>query len=170
MIIRLASEADWPAIWSVIAPAIREGTTYALPSDMSEDAARLYWMGADRTTFVVEIEGVVAGSYYLRANQAGGGDHVCNCGYIVDPRFGGRGLATALCAHSLEMGRERGFRAMQFNCVVSSNERAVRLWQYMGFAIVGTLPGAFAHPVLGYVDAYVMFRSLDEGTSPFLAG
>ena len=102
----------------------------------------------------------VVGSYYLRANNRGGGAHVANCGYIVAPAAMGRGVARAMCAHSLDRARERGFRAMQFNFVISSNERAVRLWQSCGFAIVGRLPGAFEHPRLGFVDALVMYRTL----------
>jgi ribosomal protein S18 acetylase RimI-like enzyme len=162
MQIRPATDADWSAIWAAIAPTIRAGATYALPRHMSEADARAYWCGPDRDVFVAEIDGLITGSYFLRANQAGPGAHVSNAGYIVHPRFAGRGVATALCAHSLEEARARGFRAMQFNFVVSSNVRAVRLWQHMGFAIVGTLPGAFAHPDLGFVDAYVMFRSLTD--------
>ena len=100
------------------------------------------------------------GTYYLRANQAGGGGHVCNCGYMTDSAAAGRGVARAMCAHSLELAREQGFRAMQFNFVVSTNTRAVALWEGMGFAVVGRLPGAFRHPAQGYVDALVMHRSL----------
>jgi GNAT superfamily N-acetyltransferase len=117
-------------------------------------------MGADRDTFVVEDDGTILGSYYLRANQAGGGKHVCNCGYMTSAAASGRGVARRMCEHSLAYARERGFRAMQFNFVVSTNERAVHLWQSLGFQTVGRLPLAFDHPSLGYVDALVMFRSL----------
>src|SRR5207253_1017974 len=106
-------------------------------------------------------DGELLGTYYLRPNLAGGGRHVCNCGYMTSAAAEGRGVARAMCAHSLERARERGFRAMQFNCVVSTNERAVRLWESFGFAVVGRLPRAFEHPKRGFVDALVMFRSLD---------
>jgi ribosomal protein S18 acetylase RimI-like enzyme len=102
----------------------------------------------------------IVGAYYLRANNAGGGAHVANCGYMVAGEATGRGVARTMCAHSLARAKERGFRAMQFNFVIATNERAVRLWQAMGFAIVGRLPGAFAHPTYGYVDALVMYRGL----------
>ena len=110
--------------------------------------------------FVAEDKGRIVGSYYLRANTRGGGSHVANCGYIVAADASRRGVARAMCSHSLEQARERGFTAMQFNFVISSNERAVRLWQSCGFAIVETLPGAFAHPTRGLIDAYVMYREL----------
>jgi ribosomal protein S18 acetylase RimI-like enzyme len=160
MLIRPATKDDAAAIWSIIGPTIRTGETYTLPRDMSEADALSYWMGSDRQTFVAVAEGRVVGTYYLRANQAGGGDHVANCGYITDPGAAGRGVARRMAEHSLELARSQGFRAMQFNFVVSTNERAVRLWQSLGFEVVGRLPLAFHHPARGYVDALVMFRAL----------
>jgi ribosomal protein S18 acetylase RimI-like enzyme len=160
MLIRPATKDDAAAIWSIIGPTIRTGETYTLPRDMSEADALSYWMGSDRQTFVAVAEGRVVGTYYLRANQAGGGDHVANCGYIADPAAAGRGFARRMAEHSLELARSQGFRAMQFNFVVSTNERAVRLWQSLGFEVVGRLPLAFHHPARGYVDALVMFRAL----------
>jgi ribosomal protein S18 acetylase RimI-like enzyme len=160
MLIRPATKDDAAAIWSIIGPTIRAGETYALPRDMSEAAALAYWMGGDRETFVTEDDGRVVGTYYLRANQAGGGSHVANCGYMTGADATGRGIARAMCEHSLSHARSRGFRAMQFNFVVGTNERAVKLWQSLGFEIAGRLPGAFNHPSRGYVDALVMFRAL----------
>ena len=158
--IRTAQTSDASAIWAMIEPIVRAGETYALPRDMTQSQAIAYWTGPDRETFIAEDNGRVVGTYYLRANQSGGGAHVANCGYITASDAMGRGVARAMCEHSLELARARGFRAMQFNLVVSTNERAVRLWQSIGFAIVGNLPGAFAHPEKGDVDALVMFRKL----------
>jgi ribosomal protein S18 acetylase RimI-like enzyme len=158
--IRAADGSHRDAIWRVIEPAIRAGETYPLPRDMAHDDALAYWCAPQHDVFVAEEGGAAVGSYYLRANNRGGGSHVANCGYIVAPAAMGQGVARAMCAHSVERARERGFRAMQFNFVISSNERAVRLWQSCGFAIVGRLPGAFEHPRLGLVDALVMYRTL----------
>ncbi len=160
MLIRPATSADHAAIWAILEPVIRAGETYTLPRDLSEEAALDYWLGADKETFVAEQNGRVLGTYYLRANQAGGGDHVCNCGYMVGAEATGRGVARAMCLHSLDHARGRGFRAMQFNFVVSTNERAVRLWERLGFTVVGRLPEAFRHPAHGHVDALVMFQPL----------
>lgn len=160
MLIRPARREDAAAIWSIIGPTIRAGETYTLDRDMSEGEALAYWMGADKETFVVEDNGRIVGTYYLRANQAGGGNHVCNCGYMTDANAMGRGIARQMCEHSLQHARARGYRAMQFNFVVSTNERAIRLWQSLGFDIVGRLPLAFNHPARGYVDALVMLRTL----------
>lgn len=160
MHIRPATPADATAIAAILMPTIREGATYALDPDMSEAEALGYWMGADKEVFVAEEEGVVLGTYYIRPNQAGGGRHVCNCGYMTSAAATGRGVARSMCAHSLEHARARGYRAMQFNFVVSTNARAVGLWERMGFAIVGRLPEAFRHPAAGYVDALVMYRGL----------
>jgi L-amino acid N-acyltransferase YncA len=109
---------------------------------------------------VAEENGDVVGTYCMRTIRPAGGSHVANCGYMVGPWAAGRGVGRALCASSIEQARALGFRAIQYNFVVRTNERAVRLYQSFGFAIVGRLPGAFAHPTLGYVDAYVMFLTL----------
>jgi ribosomal protein S18 acetylase RimI-like enzyme len=160
MQVRPAAAADDDAIWPILEPVIRAGETYVLPRDMSREAALAYWRSPGHAVFVAEHDGAVLGTYYLRANQQGGGAHVANCGYMTAAAAQERGVARAMCEHSLAEARRRGFRAMQFNFVVSSNERAVRLWQRLGFAIVGRVPAAFAHPRLGYVDALVMHRML----------
>jgi ribosomal protein S18 acetylase RimI-like enzyme len=160
VLIRPAAPQDAAAIWSIMAPIIRAGETYALARDLGEAEALAYWMGSDRETFVAVEDGRIVGTYYLRANQAGGGDHVANCGYMTDASATGRGIARRMAEHSLAQARSRGFRAMQFNFVVGSNVRAIRLWQSLGFDVVGRLPGAFRHPAHGEVDALVMFRRL----------
>jgi ribosomal protein S18 acetylase RimI-like enzyme len=160
MIVRPAVDRDADAIWKILEPVIRAGETYALSRDMTREAALAYWHSPEYEVFVAEDAGNVVGTYHLRANQAGGGAHVANCGYMTAPQATGRGVARAMCLHSLERAKERGFRAMQFNFVVSANERAVRLWQSLGFEIVGTLPDAFQHPRLNPVDVFVMYRAL----------
>jgi L-amino acid N-acyltransferase YncA len=160
MNIRPASSSDADAIWSILEPTIRAGETYTLPRDMNRQQALAYWLASGHAVFVAEEDGEVLGTYYLRANQKGGGAHVSNCGYMTAGRASGRGVATTMCAHSLEYARTHGFRAMQFNFVVSSNLPAIHLWQKFGFATVGRLPDAFLHPKFGYVDALVMYRTL----------
>lgn len=160
MIVRAARPTDASRIWEIVEPVIRAGETYALPRDMSREQALAYWMGTDRETYVAEDGTQLLGTYYLRANQLGGGDHVANCGYITASEATGRGVARAMCEHSLERARVKGFRAMQYNLVVATNENAIRLWQRLGFEIVGTLPQAFLHPSHGYVDALVLYRRL----------
>ena len=161
MRIRPYDNADWPAVWSILEPVFRAGETYAVPRDIEEDGARRGWTGGAKAVFVAEDErGPILGTYYLKPNHEGPGAHVCNCGYVVADQARGRGVASGMCEHSLAEAARRGFRAMQYNLVAASNEGAVRLWKKMGFAVVGTLPGAFAHPRLGFVDAHVMFREL----------
>ena len=160
MLIRTALFEDAPAIWSIIEPVIRAGETYTLDWDMTEEHALAYWMGSDKETFVAEEDGIILGTYYIRPNQAGGGRHVCNCGFMVSAAATGRGIAGRMGEHALAYARSRGYRGMQFNFVVSTNERAVRLWQKLGFEIVGRLPFAFHHPADGDVDALVMFQAL----------
>lgn len=160
MQIRHATNADHAAILAIVAPTLAAGETYAIARDLDDAGVLDYWMAPSHEVFVAEDDGIILGTYYLMANQAGGGAHVSNCGYMTAPAAQGKGVARAMCEHSLLRARERGFRAMQFNHVVSTNVRAVALWEKLGFAIVGTLPQAFNHPVHGYVDSYVMFRAL----------
>tara|TARA_Y100000052_G_C2887319_1_gene48986 strand:- start:18 stop:509 length:492 start_codon:yes stop_codon:yes gene_type:complete len=158
--VRQAGPADADTVWALTEPVIRAGETYALPRDMSREDALDFWMGDGRWCFLAEVDGEAVGTYLMKANQMGGGDHVANCGYITSAAARGQGVAKALCEHSQAEAKRLGFSAMQFNFVVSTNTGAVRLWQRLGYAIVGTLPGAFRHPALGDVDVYVMFKTL----------
>jgi len=160
--IRRAETSDVSGIWQILEAMIRAGETYPLPREMNEADALKFWMAHNHEAFVAEDQhGRMLGTYFLRANQTGGGAHVANCGYVTAKSAEGRGVARKMCAHSLEHAKARGFRSMQFNFVVNTNERAVRLWESCGFRTVGRLPGAFQHPRLGFVDALVMFRELD---------
>jgi L-amino acid N-acyltransferase YncA len=161
MKIRRAEAGDAEAILRIVMPVIGEGRAYALDRDMSEAEALAYWTSAEKETFVVvDDRNEVVGTYYMRANQAGGGRHVCNCGYVTSQAAQGRGIARRMGEHSLTHARERGFRAMQFNFVVARNDRAVKLWSSLGFRIAGRLPGAFQLPEGDYVDALVMYLEL----------
>jgi ribosomal protein S18 acetylase RimI-like enzyme len=160
MEIRPFRASDWAAVWPLLAATFAAGDTYTFAPDSSEADIRKLWVDLPLATFVAVEGETLLGTYFIKANQPGLGSHVCNCGYVVSPAASGRGVATALCEHSQQFAREQGFRAMQFNFVVATNERAVKLWERMGFAVVGRLPGAFRHLRLGYVDALVMFKSL----------
>jgi ribosomal protein S18 acetylase RimI-like enzyme len=160
MEIRRARENDWPAMWAILEPIIREGETFSLARDSDEATGRTYFASPEKTNFVAVLDGEILGASYVRANQQGGGSHIANCGYMTSPAARGRGIARALCAHSIEYCREQGFRGIQFNFVVSTNEPAVHLWQTFGFETVARLPEAYRHPRLGYVDALVMYKRL----------
>jgi len=160
MQIRCSEPADRDAVWAVLEPVFREGETYPVARDVTKDDALAYWFGHGAAVFVAEADGGVLGSYYLRPNTGGGGAHVANCGYAVAPAARGKGVGRALLAHSLEEARRRGFKAMQYNLVIATNERAIALWKSGGFEIVGRLPEAFDHPSHGLVDALVMYRAL----------
>ena len=158
MKIREARPEDFDAIWPIFHEIASRGETYGYPTDTTREQAFRLWMEMPRLTFVVEEGGQILGTYYLKTNQGGPGEHVCNCGYMVASSARGRGLATAMCEHSQQIAKALGYKAMQFNFVASSNEGAVRLWTKLGFATVGRLPKAFSHPSLGYVDALVMYK------------
>ena len=160
MLIRRASEGDRDAVWSIIAPIIAEGEAYALPRHWSREQALAYWFAPENEVFLAEAEGVALGAYNLKPNKLGGGAHVANAGYATAVAARGRGVARAMGEHSLACARARGFRAMQFNFVISSNTPAVRLWTSLGFETLCRVPEAFDHPTLGFVDALVMFRRL----------
>jgi ribosomal protein S18 acetylase RimI-like enzyme len=168
MIIRPAAARDDDAIWAILEPILRDGETYALPRDWSRAEALAFWRGGDHAVFVAELPANadsaatprVVGTYYLQPNQKGGGAHVANCGYATLPSARKQGVARAMCIHSMETARKRGYLAMQFNFVVASNAGAVALWKSLGFEAVGRVPRAFLHPSLGLVDALVMYRAL----------
>ena len=158
--IREFSETDWPALWPILQEAFSTGDTYPYPPDIGEADARRAWIDAPDATFVAIDGDQLLGTYYVKTNQPGLGSHVCNAGYIVGKVARRRGLGRVLCSHSMDEARRRGFRSMQFNLVVSTNEGAVALWKDMGFALIGTVPGGFNHRDLGYVDALIMFQDL----------
>lgn len=158
--IRRATEADRDAIWNIFHAVITPGDTYAFDPQMSREEALAYWFRPDTHTYVAEQDRQIVATYILKANQPALGSHVANAAFMVAPRAHGLGVGRKMGDHCLREARRLGFRAMQFNFVVSTNEAAIRLWKQLGFEIVGTLPGAFRHPQKGYVDVYVMFRSL----------
>ena len=162
MMIRKAMDSDFAAIWPIFHEIAMAGDTYAYKTDISYDEAFQIWMTLPVKTFVAEEDGQILGTYYIKANQAGPGAHICNCGYMVASNARGKGLATAMCKHSQKVAVELGFDGMQFNFVASTNKGAVRLWSRLGFETVGTLPKAFKHPIKGNVDAFVMFKWLAD--------
>jgi ribosomal protein S18 acetylase RimI-like enzyme len=158
--IREITAADRDAIWDIFREVVAARDTYAFDPGMSRHDALGYWFQADTRTYIAESSGRIVGTYILRPNQSGGGSHVANAAFMVAPDARSQGIGRAMAEHCLSEARRIGFHAMQFNFVVSTNDPAVRLWQKLGFKIVGTLPGAFHHPEKGYVDVYIMFRSL----------
>lgn len=158
--IRRATASDWEDLWPIFHAVVRQGDTYAYDPETTKEEGRALWMSPQAATYVALRGEQAVGTYILRPSQPGLGSHVANAGYMVDPGEGGRGVGRAMCEHSLEEARQGGFLAMQFNFVVSTNTRAVALWEKMGFQIVGTLPRVFRHQTLGLVDAFVMHRFL----------
>jgi L-amino acid N-acyltransferase YncA len=160
--IRRAAEADFDSMWPIFRDVIASGDTYVFAPHTPREDALAYWFGPGVTSYVALVDGRVAGMYKIVQNQPGLGSHVANASFMVAPSCGGRGIGRRLGVHCLVEARRCGFRAMQFNFVVSTNVAALALWKSLGFAIVGTLPQAFRHRELGYVDAHVMYRSLDD--------
>ena len=159
--IRQFDEQDWPATWQIIEPVFRAGETFPLSPGITEAEAYQSRVKMPSATYVALDDTYhIVGTYYIKPNQPALGAHVCNCGYIVDEHTRGQGVASAMCEHSQHEALEQGYRAMQYNLVVSTNEGAFRLWKKLGFELIGTLPGAFRHKRLGYVDACVMYKRL----------
>ena len=141
----------------MLAPVFRAGDTYAIDPDISRDDALAYWTA--HHAYIAE-DNAPLGTYYIRPNHGGGGGHVCNCGYITEEAAQGRGVARAMLAHSQDEARRLGFRAMQFNLVLTSNARAVNTWTRAGFATIGCVPQAFRLPDGGFADALIMHKFL----------
>ena len=161
MKIREALTTDADAIWEIFEHVVRAGDTYAFAADTSKEDFKNFWFAPAVKTYLSEEDGVVTGSYFIKPNQPGLGSHIANCGYIVHPDARGKGTGGKMCGHSLQIAKELGYRAMQYNIVVSTNTRAVELWKKFGFRIIGAVPGGFRHVQLGFVDAYIMFREID---------
>ena len=160
--VRPATHFDDDAIWDIFHAVIASGDTYAFDPQMSQQDALAYWFRPDTHTYVAEIDSKIVGTYILKPNQPALGNHVANASFMVSPAARGLGIGKRMGEHCLIEARRLGFRAMQFNFVVSTNMAAVRLWQQLGFRIIGTLPGAFRHSQHGFVDAHIMFRNLDN--------
>lgn len=158
--IRQALETDFDGIWEIIKVVLRQGDTYPHSPTTNREEAFEYWMTTSTAAFIALDKGEILGTYYLRPNQPDLGSHVCNGGYMVKPGARNRGIGTAMGRHSIAEAKRLGFKAMQFNLVVATNESSIRLWNKLGFDLVGTLPKAFNHKDFGFVDAFVMYKLL----------
>lgn len=160
---RSYKEDDWPQVWAILEPVFRAGATYSFSPDITEEEAKKVWIDTPQSVYVYQDENKnILGTYYIKPNQPALGSHVCNCGYIVAEKARGQGIASKMCADSQEKAIALGFKAMQYNLVVSTNTDAIRLWGKNGFQTIGTLPKAFNHKELGFVDALVMYKQLDN--------
>jgi len=160
--IRPATSADFDAMWNIFSAHVHAGETYPFELETTREAVQAYWFGPGVTSRVAVLGERVLGMYRVVPNQLGRGRHVANASYMVSPAAQGAGVGRMLGEHSMLEARSQGYLAMQFNYVVSTNTAAVMLWKKLGFAIVGTLPKAFRHKRLGYVDAYVMYQLLQD--------
>jgi len=160
MIIREAAKQDYDAVWEIFSRVIRTGDTYVFNPETKKEDLSKHWFAPYMKTFVAEVSGRIVGTYIMKPNQIDLGSHVANCSYMVHPDDQGKGIGNALCEHSLKKAAQLGYRAIQFNIVVSTNTAAIRLWEKHGFRIIGTIPEGFNHKTLGLVDAYIMYREL----------
>ncbi|MER5646799.1 GNAT family N-acetyltransferase [Streptosporangium sp. NPDC002524] len=162
MLIRDATSGDWPAIWAFLRPIVAAGETFTWDRDVSEEQARAMWLlePPGRTVVAVDAGGTVLGTAKMNPNHMGPAAHISSASFMVDPDHAGRGVGRALGEHALDWARAEGYRAMQFNAVVETNTRAVRLWRSLGFEVLATLPEGFDHPVKGYVGLHIMHRFL----------
>lgn len=160
MTIRLANPTDQEAVWHIISNVISTGDTYVFAPDSSKEKMLNYWFSVDKKTYIAEENREILGTFYLKENQMDLGSHIVNAGYMVSKNARGKGIGKAMAEFSLEEARRLGFRGMQFNLVVKTNEKAVKLWLKMGFSIIGEIPEAYKHSALGFVNAYIMYQKL----------
>ena len=160
MTIRLANPTDHEAVWHIISNVITTGDTYVFAPDSSKAKMLTYWFSLDKRTYVAEENSEILGTFYLKENQMDLGSHIVNAGYMVSENARGKGLGTIMAEFSMEESRRLGFRGMQYNLVVSTNQKAVNLWLKLGFKIIGEIPEAYKHSALGYVNGYIMYQKL----------
>ncbi|QDK79996.1 GNAT family N-acetyltransferase [Spirosoma sp. KCTC 42546] len=158
--IRKATPADQEPIWEIIKPVIASGDTYVFDPNSSKEKMLAYWCGPDKHTYVAERNGIIVGTFVLKDNQPDLGSHIANGSYMTAPSASGQGVGKAMGAFSIEEAKRLGYKAMQFNIVIKSNEQAVRLWEKLGFTIIGEIPEAFNHQQNGLTNAYIMYRKL----------
>jgi GNAT superfamily N-acetyltransferase len=159
---RIATNEDEESLWGILEPMVRRGGTYVFSLDTSKESLMGYWMGTDKSTFLVERDGELLGTFYLKSNQEGLGDHICNAGFVVAPAAEGQGIGRWMGELAQAEAKSRGFLAMQFNFVIKSNQRAVQLWKSLGFAVIGEIPEAYRHPELGLVPALIFHKKLSN--------
>ncbi|WP_031081208.1 GNAT family N-acetyltransferase [Streptomyces sp. NRRL WC-3549] len=162
MLIREATEEDWPAVWPFFHDIVRAGETFTYPLQLGEREARGWWFVPEPSRVVVAVDdaGMVLGTAKMNRNHMGNGSHIAGASYMVDPRHSGRGVGRALCEYTVDWARAAGYRVMQFNAVVETNTRAVGLYRSLGFEVLGTLPEGFKHPTHGYVGLHIMYKAL----------
>ena len=158
--IRKATEVDYDPIWKIFEAVIKTGDTYAFGPKTQKSGLKKYWFADSMTTFVAKKDDQILGTYFIKPNQAGLGNHIANCGYMVSPKAQGQGIGKKLCEHSINFAKQNGYLGIQFNFVVSTNIGAIKLWKKFGFEIIGTIPKGFRHSTLGLVDTYIMFKEL----------
>ena len=158
--IRRAKQADNDQIWAIIQPIIQQGDTYAFAPDASREDILKYWCGRDKHTYIAVIKGEIVGTFILKDNQTGLGAHIANASYMVSMEKFGLGIGKFMGEYSIQEARKLGYLAMQFNLVVKTNARAVKLWESIGFSIIGEIPDAFKHQKLGLVNAFIMHRKI----------
>ncbi len=160
MNIRKATITDLEGVWTIFAEVIKGGDTFVFDPDTPKSDLKKYWFNENMSTFVIEDNGIILGSYMIKPNQIGLGSHIANCGYMVSPNARGKGVGKRLCEHSIQTAIAMNFEAIQFNIVVSTNTQAVELWRKYGFKIIGTTPKGFQHKTLGLVDTHIMYKAL----------
>ncbi len=162
MIIRKATIEDYDAIWNIFQAVIKTGDTYPFSPTTSKESLHQHWFADSMSSYVADQDGKIIATYIIKPNQTGLGSHIANCSYMVCPDARGKGVGRLICEHSITEAQQLGYKAMQFNLVVSTNHAAVALWQKCGFKIIGTIPEGFKHQSLGYVDAHIMYRKLSK--------
>ena len=160
IVIRKATSQDFDEIWEIFHQVISSGDTYPYSPQTTKEEAFDLWMAPDKDTYVGLLNNKIVGTYYIKANQPGLGSHVANAGYMVSPKYHGQGIGFTLAKHSIEEAKKLGYKAMQYNLVVSTNENAIKLWKKIGFQIIGTTPQGFNHASKGFVDTLIMHRFL----------
>jgi len=160
LITRPSQSKDEDGIWEIIKEVISSGDTYVFSPNSSKEKMLTYWFADHIHTYTVIRSDQIVGTFIIKDNHPDLGSHIANASYMISPKHQGMGLGRQMAENSLIIAKELGYRAMQFNIVVKSNERALKLWDKMGFKVVGEVPEAFKHPKKGYANALILWKKL----------
>lgn len=158
--LRLFHPNDEEELYQIFREVVESGSQFPYECSSTKEFRQQFFAPHGKVYVCHTLAGEVVGGFFLKANFSGRSSHIANAAYMIHSTYRGKGVGSLLIKASLHLAKDLGFQAMQFNMVLSQNRLAVKLYQKLGFNIVGTLPEAVRNPDGSYQDGYVLHRKL----------